>query len=210
MITRWGVMGHSRFDYFNLDDRRIFSDHQPLVYPMPACGDGNHFYYKENRLSLTKPEDVGKRLQAVFRKKQSYLVFHWRGGALNQSLLEQFLRDAQTEASKRGQHCCGFLSMCLSQSLRFPFQINLLCLEFARRKPMKVRRLNLYCIYKGSHCPPGTGYSYRRIFMPRRYVPDRFGRMAGVNPAPKWRRWRPCDPPEYVHPVLLCCVLSAR
>lgn len=29
--------GPIRYDYFNLDDRRIFRDHQPLVYPAPAC-----------------------------------------------------------------------------------------------------------------------------------------------------------------------------
>ncbi len=97
-----GRYGAPRFDYFNLDDKKLFLDHQPLIYPVPACGDGNHFYYKENRLSLTKPEDVGKRLAAVFRKKKPYFVFHWRGGALSRDLLEQFLNEAQTMALERG------------------------------------------------------------------------------------------------------------
>ena len=53
-----GRYGQKRFDYFNLDDKMIFKDHQPLVYKVPACTDGGRFYYKENRLSLTKLEDV--------------------------------------------------------------------------------------------------------------------------------------------------------
>ena len=45
-----GRYGEKRFDYYNLDDKAIFRDHQPLVYPMPACGDSSLFYYKEKRL----------------------------------------------------------------------------------------------------------------------------------------------------------------
>ena len=67
-----GRYGQMRFDYFNLDDRMLFRDHQPLVYPVPACTDGAHFYYHENRLSLTKLEDVSGRFKAALRKKQPY------------------------------------------------------------------------------------------------------------------------------------------
>ena len=40
------------------------------MYKVPACTDGGRFYYKENRLSLTKLEDVAGRFKAVLRKKQ--------------------------------------------------------------------------------------------------------------------------------------------
>lgn len=81
--------GEERFDYYNLDDSKLFSDHLPLLYPAPSCSDGTHFYYRENRLSLSKTEDVQKRFAAVLRKQKTHFVFHWRGGALNRSLLEQ-------------------------------------------------------------------------------------------------------------------------
>ena len=47
-----------RYDYFNLDDKSIFRDHEPLIVPAPACIDGDHFYYKEKKLSFTKKESA--------------------------------------------------------------------------------------------------------------------------------------------------------
>ena len=35
-----------RYDYFNLDDKSIFRDHEPLIAPAPKCEEGDHFYYK--------------------------------------------------------------------------------------------------------------------------------------------------------------------
>ena len=99
-----GRYGGPRFDYYNLDDTKIFLDHQPLVYPVPACMDGNRFYYKESRLSLTKLEDVGKRLKSVLRKRQPYFVFHWRGGFLNRKLLEQIFAVASMAAAEKDKH----------------------------------------------------------------------------------------------------------
>ena len=52
--------GGIRYDYFNLDDKAVFRDHEPLIAPAPSCTDGDHFYYKEKKLSFTKAEDVYK------------------------------------------------------------------------------------------------------------------------------------------------------
>ena len=79
-----------RYDYFNLDDSQIFRDHEPLIAPVPHCGDHEHFYHKEKKLSFTKKEDVYKRsLQAV--KKGRVLIFHWRGGYLTKEVLKELL-----------------------------------------------------------------------------------------------------------------------
>ena len=99
-----GRYGQKRFDYFNLDDKMIFKDHQPLVYKVPACTDGGRFYYKENRLSLTKLEDVAGRFKAVLRKKQPYYVFHWRGGYLTRDVLEQIVGIASEAAREKGKY----------------------------------------------------------------------------------------------------------
>ncbi len=99
-----GRYGEKRFDYFNLEDRKIFRDHRAVIYPIPACTDGNRFYYKENRLSLTKPEDVGKRLRTAIRKKQKYFVFHWRGGYLTREVLEQIAADAALAAKEKDKY----------------------------------------------------------------------------------------------------------
>lgn len=96
-----GRYGAGRFDYYNLDDGRIFLDHQRLLYPVPACTDGSRFYYREQRLSLTKMEDVFKRLRAAVRKKQLYFVFHWRGGGLNRETLEEIYREARRAAEEK-------------------------------------------------------------------------------------------------------------
>ena len=79
-----------RYDYFNLDDKNIFRDHEPLIAPAPACTDSSHFYYKEKKLSFTKVEDVYKRsLQAA--KKGKTFDFHWRGGYLTKEVLKELL-----------------------------------------------------------------------------------------------------------------------
>ena len=79
-----------RYDYFNLDDSQIFRDHEPLIASAPHCGDHEHFYYKEKKLSFTKKEDVYKRsLQAA--KKGRVLIFHWRGGYLTKEVLKELL-----------------------------------------------------------------------------------------------------------------------
>lgn len=84
-LSRGGI----RYDYFNLDDSRIFRDHRPLRSPMPACTDADGFYYKKARLSLTKPEDCARRVTQAIRKRKETFVFHWRGGCLTrQTLLE--------------------------------------------------------------------------------------------------------------------------
>ena len=82
----------------------MFRDHQPLVYPVPPCSDGDHFYYKEKRLSLTRTEDVGKRLKAVLRKKQEYFVFHWRGGYLNKDVLDDIMKQADAVAAEKEKY----------------------------------------------------------------------------------------------------------
>ncbi len=82
-----------RYDYFNLDDRRLFRDHEALVYPVPACADGGRFYYREAKLSFTRPEEVaGRAAQAV--RKGKPLVFHWRGGPLTGEVLGELAAPA--------------------------------------------------------------------------------------------------------------------
>ena len=91
-----------RYDYFNLDDKHIFVDHEPLIAMVPHCTDKDHFYYKEKKLSFTKEEDVYKRsLQAA--KKGKTLTFHWRGGYLTREVLNELLtliRKAGKEKNK--------------------------------------------------------------------------------------------------------------
>ena len=96
-----GRYGAKRFDYFNLSDRQIFADHRPAMYPVPECGDSRRCYYRENRLALTKAEDVGKRLNAVVRKGQPHFVFQWRGGYLNRDILGEILEAAALAAAKK-------------------------------------------------------------------------------------------------------------
>lgn len=93
--------GVRRYDYFNLDDRHIFADHQPPVYPLPACTDDKSCYYRS--LSLTKPEDVENRFGQALRKKQEHFVFHWRGGGLNRTILADLLTRCEALAEQKGK-----------------------------------------------------------------------------------------------------------
>ena len=92
-----------RYDYFNLSDSQIFKDHQPLVWKVPACPDGDHSYYKEKKLTFTKYEDVRKRtMQAV--KKEKTLLFQWRGGYLTKEVLRDLIGIFEEEAAKKEKH----------------------------------------------------------------------------------------------------------
>ena len=93
--------GVERYDYFNLDDKRIFRDHQSPVLPLPACTDGDGFYYRT--ISLTKREQVESRVKQALRKKQPHFVFHWRGGGLNREILQQLTAAAQQLAQEKGK-----------------------------------------------------------------------------------------------------------
>ncbi|MFV0343321.1 MAG: transglutaminase domain-containing protein [Anaerocolumna sp.] len=93
-----------RYDYFNLDDKSIFKDHEPVVYSVPTCNVGDHFYYRKKKLSFTKDEDVTKRcLQAI--KKGKVLTFHWRGGYLTKSVMEDLLQRISEVSRDNGRHC---------------------------------------------------------------------------------------------------------
>lgn len=92
--------GVHRYDYYNLDDRHIFLDHEKLVLPVPPCGEEKGYYYRA--ISLTKTEDVCKRVLQALRKKKKQFVFHWRGGGLNREILQEILEIANQAASQKG------------------------------------------------------------------------------------------------------------
>lgn len=98
-----GRDGTIRHDYFNLDDKRIFQDHEPVIDEMPACLDSDHFYYREKKLSFTKTEDVEKRALQAIRKGRD-LIFHWRGGYLTREVLAQLLMLLEQTAAAKGKH----------------------------------------------------------------------------------------------------------
>ena len=83
-----------RYDYFNLDDKNIFRDHEPLIAPAPACPDGSHSYYREKKLSFTKTEDVYKRALQAARKGREF-TFHWRGSYLTREVLADLVDQIQ-------------------------------------------------------------------------------------------------------------------
>ena len=108
-----------RYDYFNLDDKSIFRDHEPLIAPAPKCEEGDHFYYKEKKLSFTKTEDVYRRaLQTA--KKGRVFTFHWRGGYLTKAVLEELLELIQKAGKEKQKN--ARISLNWSQAvLRFDY-----------------------------------------------------------------------------------------
>lgn len=121
------TLGHGeriRYDYFNLSDSQIFRDHEPVIWQIPPCEDGEHTYYREKKLSFTKYEDVRKRaMQAV--KKGKTLLFHWRGGHLTREVLKELLQIFEEEAAKKEKH--AYLSLNWAQAvLQISFKEQLL------------------------------------------------------------------------------------
>ena len=103
-----------RYDYFNLSDTQLFKDHEPAIYKLPACTDGEHTYYRDKKLSWTKYEDVRKRAaQAV--KKGKVLIFHWRGGYLTREVLKELFEIFHEEAAKKEKY--AYLSLNWPQAI---------------------------------------------------------------------------------------------
>ena len=89
-----------RYDYVNLSDKQIFRDHEPVIWKVPVCNDGDHFYYKEKKVSWTTMDEVRNRTkQAV--KKGKVLLFHWRGGYLTKEILSELLGVFDQEAKAK-------------------------------------------------------------------------------------------------------------
>ena len=89
-----------RYDYVNLSDKQIFRDHEPVIWKVPACNDGDHFYYKEKKVSWTTMDEIRNRTkQAV--KKGKVLLFHWRGGYLTKEILSELLAIFDQEAKAK-------------------------------------------------------------------------------------------------------------
>lgn len=103
-----------RRDYFNLPDKQIFRDHEPVIWRMPVCEDGSNTYYQEKKLSFTKYEDVRKRaMQAA--KKNKKLLFHWRGSFLTKEVLNDLLDILKEEAEKKDKF--AYVSLNWSQAV---------------------------------------------------------------------------------------------
>lgn len=98
-----GGDGVIRYDYFNLDDKKIFRDHEPILTHAPSCTQGDRFYYREKKLSFTKLEDVNKRALQAIRKKKP-LIFHWRGGFLTREILQDLVRLLEQAGQEKGVH----------------------------------------------------------------------------------------------------------
>lgn len=95
--------GVIRYDYFCLDDRAVYRDHEPVLFSVPACTDASRFYYREKKLSFTKEEEVVKRASQLIKKNKPFL-FHWRGGYLSRELLLSICAQLETGAQEKGKH----------------------------------------------------------------------------------------------------------
>ena len=73
-----------------------------MIAPAMKCMDGDHFYYKEKKLSFTKPEEVYKRALQM-AKKGRILTFHWRGGYLTKTVLEELLDLIEKAGAEKGK-----------------------------------------------------------------------------------------------------------
>ena len=111
------TLGHGvsiRYDYFNLSDGQIFRDHEPVIWKVPVCEDGDHTYYREKKISFTKYEEVRKRAAQAVKKGKAFL-FQWRGGYLTKEVLKELLQIMEEEAKKKEKY--AFVSINWAQAV---------------------------------------------------------------------------------------------
>lgn len=95
-----GKAGVTRYDYFNLCDKQLFRDHEPVIWKIPECTDGGSSYYQVKKISFTKMEEVKKRALQAAKKKKPFL-FHWRGGYMPREILEELLKLLKEAAEEK-------------------------------------------------------------------------------------------------------------
>lgn len=95
--------GPIRYDYFNLDDRALFRDHEPPIFPLPACTDATQAYYRTNKLAFTKEDVLANRALQAMRKKKP-LIFLWRGGPLTRDALTRLCILLEQTAQQKDLH----------------------------------------------------------------------------------------------------------
>ena len=110
-VSKCGVL---RYDYFNLPDKYIYRDHEPVITRVTECNNSEHFYYKEKKISFTKIEDVEKRAAQAVKKKKPFL-FHWRGGYLTKEVLGELLNILERAAREKERH--ARISLNLAQAV---------------------------------------------------------------------------------------------
>lgn len=103
-----------RYDYFNLSDKQIFRDHEPVIWRVPQCNDSEHFYYKEKKQSWTTTDEVRNRTKQAVKKNRE-LLFHWRGGFLTKEILGELVGIFDEEAQLKEKQ--AFISVNWSQAV---------------------------------------------------------------------------------------------
>ncbi len=91
-----------RYDYFNLGDKAMFRDHEPVVWTVPDCTEEKNTYYLTHKQTFTKMEELRKRCaQAIKKKKQ--LIFQWRGSFLTREVLQEIcvMLEEETEGKNK-------------------------------------------------------------------------------------------------------------
>ena len=101
--------GDIRYDYFNISDKQIFRDHEPVIWKVPECADGQHFYYLEKKLSFTKKEELEKRMKQAAKKAKPFL-FHWRGGYMTREIVKDIFDMIEACAVEKGLHAAVSLN----------------------------------------------------------------------------------------------------
>jgi len=89
-----------RHDYVNLSDKQIYRDHEPVIWKVPECSDGDSFYYREKKVSWTTVEEVRNRTRQAVKKGKT-MLFHWRGGYLTKEVLKDLLAIFDEEAKAK-------------------------------------------------------------------------------------------------------------
>lgn len=91
-----------RYDYYNLGDKALFRDHEPLVWPMPNCTEEKNTYYLNNKQTFTKMEDLRKRCSQSIKKKKQ-LIFQWRGSFLTREVLQEICEMLEEETEGKNK-----------------------------------------------------------------------------------------------------------
>lgn len=99
-----------RHDYFLIDDKSVFKDHEALIYKAFDCNDIALSFYRTNKQTYTDVSQLPQIVKKLTRKANGFVV-EYIGGGLNRDILKETINQIEQvliTKNKKGSYAVNF------------------------------------------------------------------------------------------------------